>query len=59
MNKFLFRPVRFLPKSFLAVFLSILLLTSLGARLNSCAGCSAVRATHRVYVGRPTGHRHL
>ncbi len=30
MNKFLFRPVPFLPKSFLAVFLSILLLTSLG-----------------------------
>ena len=30
MSKFLFRPVRFLPKSFLAVFLSILLLTSLG-----------------------------
>ena len=30
MNKFLFRPVRVLPKSFLAVFLSLLLLTSLG-----------------------------
>ncbi len=30
MHKFVLQPVRFLPKSFLAVFLSILLLTSLG-----------------------------